>query len=456
MKENLNIIILAAGQGKRLNSELPKPLNTLAKKPFIFYILETAIKMNPDNIYIIKGYMGNILENAVTLHFPDIKISWIEQKETLGTAHAVKLASDKITPTGNTLILYGDIPLIGEKILNSLVLSNNNYSLSILTCKINNPKGYGRIVRKNNRIKSIVEEKDASIEEKLISEINTGIMIISSKVLISLIGKINNNNAQKEYYLTDIVDLIDNNKINSVTTDDEMQISGINTMEQLADLEILHQKRTRSKLAKNGIHMVDKNSLYIFGDIEHKKDIFIEPNVVLENVSLESNIKIGFGSVIKNSTIKSNTIIHPYSIIDNSEIEESVNIGPFSRLRPGSKLQRGSKVGNFVEIKNSTIKESSKISHLSYIGDSKIGSNTNIGAGTITCNYDGENKFETNIGDNSFIGSNTTLIAPVSVGNNSFVAAGSVISKNIKSNEFGITRTQQVNKLNKKAYNENN
>jgi bifunctional UDP-N-acetylglucosamine pyrophosphorylase/glucosamine-1-phosphate N-acetyltransferase len=436
---NLQIIILAAGRGSRMKSQKPKVLHHIAGKPMIEHIINTSKQLTKD-ISIIYGYGGDKLQQ----HLANENLNWIYQAQQNGTGAALQLALPHIDKNKTTLILYGDVPFISKTTLANLIQSDFN----ILTAKFDNPTGYGRIVRANGNIQKIVEQKDASENEKQITEVNTGIMAVRGHLLHKYLPQLTNDNVQKEYYLTDIIAKAtnDNIQIASHLAPNNMEITGINDKSQLADLERKYQVSQAQKMCKDGLQIIDITRFDLRGSLEFGLDCTIDINTIFKGKnSIGNNTQIGANCIIKDSTIGDNVNILPNSIIEDSTIGNGVNIGPFARVRPQTQLQDNTKIGNFVETKKSIIGENSKVNHLSYVGDSEVGKNVNIGAGVITCNYDGVNKHQTKIDDNSFIGSNSALVAPITIGKNSLVGAGSVITKNIDDNQIAIGRSKQKN-----------
>ncbi len=431
MNSKLEVAILAAGKGTRMNSKLPKVLHTIGGNSLIEHVINRAKQLNCEKIHLIYGFGGEQLKKAIT----DKLISWAEQKQQLGTAHAVQQITKNINPDNDILILYGDVPLISQSTLEQLIVAKQNSNLAILTAQVRQPTGYGRIVRnEKGKIEKIVEEKDASDSIKEINEINSGIMLVDGKKLIQWLAQIKNNNAQQEYYLTDIVELAvkDKEYIAAHICEDEMEIQGINNKQQLATMECEYQHQQVDILLENGVTLRDPERVDIRGKLETAMDNEIDINVIFEGqCRLGNNVKIGANSIIKNSIIGDNTTILENCLIENSIVKESCTIGPYARLRPETIMEKGSKAGNFVEIKKSTIGEGSKVNHLSYIGDTIMGKNVNVGAGTITCNYDGAYKHLTEISDNVFIGSNSALVAPISIAGNVTIGAGSTLSNNV-------------------------
>ncbi len=437
----VNTVILAAGKGNRMYSNKPKVLQKLASKPLLGYVLDVAKEVS-DNIYIVCGYKKDV----VSKYFADIDANWVVQKRQLGTADALNCALKHIND-GIVLILYGDVPLIQKNTINSLLNIAKDKNAAILSAKLDNPSGYGRIIRNaNNDISAIVEDKDANAQQIKICEINTGIMAVKTELLQKYINKLTTNNAKKELYLTDIVGVMFNDgiKFSSFICPDKYEIAGVNDNYQLMQLARVLQKRYAKNLMQQGLQLSDYSRFDCRGDLSFGKDCFIDINVIINGkVILGNNVIIQANCIINDSKIDDNTTIYANSIIDNASVGKNVSIGPFARIRPETKLIKNSKIGNFVEIKKSIIGENSKIGHLSYIGDSDIGSNVNIGAGVITCNYDGKKKYKTYIGNNAFIGSNSQLIAPINIGSSAIIGAGSTITKDAPKNEITITRSKQ-------------
>ena len=443
MKE-LNIIILAAGLGKRMNSSLPKVLHSLAGKPLLSHVLDTANGLLPHKICVVYGHGNDAVREAIGKK----ELVWVKQEPQLGTGHALMQALPHLDKKGLTLVLYGDVPLISLETLQKLISASSKENLALLTVRLDDPTGYGRIVRDNeaNNIIAIVEDKDTNIDQQKIKEINTGIMVIPNANLHEWLPKLENKNSQKEYYLTDIVALAakDGKKIEAAHPSNNWEVLGVNSKVQLAALERAHQKNYAEKLLEQGITLIDPSRIDVRGKLNCGKDVEIDINCIFEGkVILGDGVKIGAHCILKNVKIKAGTTILPFSLIEDADIGKNCRVGPFSRIRPGTSLADEIHIGNFVEIKNSSINSGSKINHLSYIGDATVGKKVNVGAGTITCNYDGANKFQTVIEDNVFIGSDTQLIAPVKITNGSTIGAGSTITMNTPPEELTLSRSKQ-------------
>ena len=437
----LNIVILAAGKGTRMHSNQPKVLHEIGGKPILARVINCAKALDPQKIIVVYGYGGEIVREA----FAHENITWVNQAEQLGTGHAVQQAAAYLDANANTLIMLGDVPLVDVEACKALIEKANN-QLAILSFNKADPTGYGRIVRDNHLVTAIVEHKDATDAQREITEVNTGIMAIPNAYLKDWLNRLNNNNAQGEYYLTDIVAFAVQDKINVVAeiTTDEWSVTGINSKVDLSQIERVYQIRIADELLKLGVTLHDPARLDVRGELKCGRDVEIDVNCVFEGkVTLGDNVKIGANCVIKNATIRAGTHVAPFTHIDDASVGENSRIGPFARLRPGTVLQSETHVGNFVELKNAQVDIGSKINHLSYVGDSSIGKNVNIGAGTITCNYDGANKFRTVIEDNAFIGSDTQLIAPVTVGEGATIAAGSTISKDVPAGGLTVCRAKE-------------
>ncbi|WP_227430297.1 bifunctional UDP-N-acetylglucosamine diphosphorylase/glucosamine-1-phosphate N-acetyltransferase GlmU [Psychrobacter sp. I-STPA6b] len=441
----LSIIILAAGKGTRMKSAKPKVLQTLAHKPLLAHVLDTCGQLNADKTIVVYGFGGEQVQSAMN----DYALTWVEQTEQLGTGHAVKVTLEELPQNGKSLILYGDVPLVSEHTLKRLQ-DNNTQGMSMLTLTVDNPFGLGRIKRDaEGKITAIVEQKDASEAEQKICEINSGIYCVDNALLHKYLPKLSNDNAQQEYYLTDIVKMAVADGINIIAIEPtfNFEIDGVNDRIQLAQLERTYQSHQVSQLQQQGVQFADPNRVDIRGTLQAGQDVFIDVNVVFEgDCVLGDNVYIEAGCVIKNSQIGNACYLKPYCVLDQATVGAGVDIGPFAHLRPQTVLADNSKIGNFVETKKSTIGKGSKVNHLSYIGDAVVGEGVNIGAGTITCNYDGVNKSQTIIDDNAFIGSNSSLVAPVRIGKTATVGAGSVITKDVSDDTLAVARGKQVQK----------
>lgn len=424
-------------------SELPKVLHQLAGKSLLEHVHHTASMLETRGIHVIYGYGGDQLIEEHS----HLDVDWVEQKEQLGTGHAVKQALPNIPDKDLVLVLYGDVPLITNETLTDLVNAAEETTFSLLTTFVEDPRGYGRIVRNgNDEVSRIVEDKDASNDEKRISEINTGMMVVNGKALKQWVEKLEDNNAQGELYLTDIIEMAVNDgiKVNAVQPYSEVEIRGVNDRAQLAELERYYQLIQAHQLMRRGITIMDPGRFDLRGDLEIDSDCYIDINVILEGrLKIGSGVRIGANCIIKDTVIDDGVEILPNSVIENAVIGKACRIGPFARIRPETVLNENVHIGNFVEIKKSVVGSGSKVNHLSYIGDSEVGTNTNIGAGVITCNYDGANKHKTIIGDNVFIGSDVQLVAPVSVSSGATIAAGTTITKDVAENELALSRTPQ-------------
>ena len=439
---NLNIVILAAGKGTRMHSNTPKVLHQIGGSAILAHVIACAKALNPQKIIVVYGFGGEIVREA----FANEELIWVNQAEQLGTGHAVQQVMPHLDDDANTLILLGDVPLVDAETCKKL-LEQASGKLAILSFIKPDPTGYGRIVRgAQNSVVAIVEHKDASDAQRQIDEVNTGIMAMPNKYLKQWLLRLQNRNAQKEYYLTDIVSfaVLDDVVVTAEITSDEYAVTGINSKLDLSLIEGEYQHRYAKKLMMAGVMLRDPYRTDVRGNLHCGQDVEIDIGCVFEgDVNIGDNVKIGAYCVIKNTTIKANTLILPFTHIDDAEIGANSRIGPYARLRPGTILQSDTHVGNFVELKNAQVDIGSKINHLSYVGDAVIGKNVNVGAGTITCNYDGANKFKTVIEDEAFIGSDTQLIAPVTVGKNATIAAGSTITKDVPAGGLTVCRAKE-------------
>lgn len=447
MTTTLTTIILAAGKGTRMQSAKPKVLQTLADKPLLAHVLDTCQSVNVDKTIVVYGFGGDQVQQAMQ----DYDLTWVEQTEQLGTGHAVKVTLPELPTEGKSLILYGDVPLVSATTLTRLKEANVE-GMSMLTLTVDNPFGLGRIKRdEQGNIVAIVEQKDASEEEQAIREINSGIYCVDNALLHKYLPNLSNDNAQQEYYLTDIVKMAvaDGIAITAIEPDYEFEIEGVNNRQQLASLERSWQAKLVEDLQIQGVQFADPNRVDIRGEVTVGQDVFIDINVVLKGkVSLGNNVTIEAGCIIKDTSIADKVHVKPYCVFDEAQVGEEATIGPFAHLRPQSVLAKKTRLGNFVEIKKSHIGEGSKVNHLSYVGDAQLGAGVNFGAGAITCNYDGVNKHQTIVGDNAFIGTNACLVAPVNIGNTATIGAGSVITKNVEDKALAIGRGRQVQKDN--------
>lgn len=451
MTSPLSVIILAAGKGTRMQSAKPKVLQTLAGKSLLAHVLDTCHQLTVDETIIVHGFGGEQVKAEITTQYAQSALTWVAQTEQLGTGHAVKVTLSDLPKDGQSLILYGDVPLVSCQTLTALKSANTD-GMSMLTLTVDNPFGLGRIKRDNNgNIEAIVEQKDASADEQAIKEINSGIYCVDNALLHKYLPKLSNDNAQQEYYLTDIVKMAvaDGIAIAAIEPEHTFEIEGVNNRQQLASLERTWQGKLVADLQEAGVQFADPSRVDIRGTLTAGQDVFVDVGVVFEgDCTLGDNVYIEAGCVIKNAHIGNACHIKPYCVIDHAKIGAGVDVGPFAHLRPESVLADQSKVGNFVEIKKSTIGQGSKVNHLSYVGDSTVGTGVNIGAGVITCNYDGANKSQTIIEDNAFIGSNASLVAPVTIGDTATVAAGSVITKDVDASALAFGRARQTQKEN--------
>ncbi len=439
----LAVVILAAGKGTRMKSSMPKVLHPLAHKPLVQHVIDTARSLDPSQIVVVYGHGGDQVREVVT----DADLSWAEQAEQLGTGHAVQQAMPHIKEADRVLVLYGDVPLTSAETLREL-LEQAGDGMGLLTINLDDPSGYGRIVRDDKgAVERIVEQKDANADELAIQEVNTGIMVFPGEKLSGWLNGLSNNNAQGEYYLTDLLAMAVNDGVSIAVTQPEHQFEadGVNNKLQLAELERAYQRLQADRLMTDGVLLRDPNRFDLRGSLTHGTDCEIDINVIIEgNVTLGNNVKIGANVVLRNVSIGDNTVVVENCIFDDATVGADCTIGPFSRLRPGADLTGGAHIGNFVEIKKSVVGLGSKVNHLTYIGDSQIGAGVNIGAGTITCNYDGANKHTTVIGDNAFIGSNSALVAPVTIGKGATIGAGSVIRKDTPDDKLTLSGGKQV------------
>ena len=442
-QQRLEVVVLAAGKGTRMRSSLPKVLHEIGGKPLLGHVLDNAVELGADAIHVIYGHGGE----TVPENFPDHKVDWVLQAEQNGTGHAVQQAVPHIKKDATVLVLYGDVPLIKNHTLQGLVDKARTGKLSLLTAVLADPAGYGRIVRDSDQnILRIVEKKDASEEELRINEINTGFLAAPSELIKKWLSKLENNNAQGEFYLTDIIAMAvaDGTGVISAQPENEWEIMGVNSKIDLAALERYLQNHIARKLLQQGVTLRDPFRIDVRGKLTVAQDVIIDVNTVFEgNVTLAEGVIIGPNCVLKDVEIGSGTIVLANCVFDNAVIGKDCRIGPFSRIRPEAKLANDVHIGNFVEIKKSDVADGSKINHLSYVGDTTVGKAVNIGAGTITCNYDGVNKHRTIIGDNAFIGSDSQLVAPVTVAAGATIGAGTTLTRDAPAGELTLSRSKQ-------------
>ena len=440
-KAPLNVVILAAGKGTRMHSRLPKVLHTIGGKSMLGHVLDRATALRSDRTIVVYGYGGEAVPSA----YRNAAVEFVRQEPQLGTGHAVQQALPHLQAGGTTLVLYADVPLTRDATLGTLI---SKPGLRLLTAALVDPAGYGRIVRdKSRRIVRIVEEKDAIAQERGIREINTGILCAPTDLLHQWLSKLTNRNAQKEFYLTDVVALAiaSNTEVTSIQPADDWEILGVNSKEQLAYLERVHQLQNARHLMTGGVTLADPWRFDLRGELDCGSDVFIDANCLFEGkVRLADDVRIGAGCVLRNAQIGAGSEIAPYSHLDGAIVGANCRIGPYARLRPGTRLDDDVHIGNFVETKATEVGNKSKANHLSYLGDTTIGSGVNIGAGTIVCNYDGVNKHRTVIGDGAFIGSDTQLVAPVTVGRGATIGAGSTITKDAPPDELTLSRAKQM------------
>jgi len=440
----LGVVVLAAGQGTRMKSTLPKVLHCIAGRPLVEHVITDALELGATDIHIVFGHGGEQVQQALSAY----DLNWVEQTEQLGTGHAVEQALPAIPDDHLVLLLYGDVPLITVQTLQRLIAATADNALALLTAKLADPTGYGRIVRNTmGKVQCIVEQKDASTEQLAIDEINTGMLAVKADMLRKWIAALDNNNAQREFYLTDIVGfaVADGVVINTANPDEICEIEGVNNKRQLAELERVFQLRQARQLMEDGLTLRDPARFDLRGELVIGRDVEIDINVLVEGrVELADDVRIGPNVVLKDVSIGAGTQVHANCVLENSITGAQCDIGPFARLRPQTNLANRVKVGNFVEIKKSDIADGSKVNHLSYIGDTMMGTDVNVGAGTITCNYDGANKHQTVVGDHVFIGSGTQLIAPVVIADGTTIGAGSTITKDTLADTLTLSRIEQV------------
>jgi bifunctional UDP-N-acetylglucosamine pyrophosphorylase/glucosamine-1-phosphate N-acetyltransferase len=439
-----SVVVLAAGKGTRMKSSLPKVLHPVGGKPMVQHIIDTVNKLGATNIHLVYGHGREQLQNKLSHN----ELSWCLQDQQLGTGHAVQQAAPHIQDNEDVLILVGDAPLIKESTLQQLISVKKDADLALLTVALDDPTGMGRIIRQGEQVTAIVEHKDASEQQRQIKETNTGMMIMGGKDLKRWLAALNNNNAQGEFYLTDVIEMAANEgkSIHASQPSSAIEVEGINNRVQLSSIERAYQIEQANALMMQGVSLLDPLRFDLRGELEVGQDITIDVNVVIEGkVKIGSNTSIGANCILIDCDIADNAVIHANSIIEQASVGENCSVGPYARLRPGSVMKEKSRVGNFVEMKKTILGKGSKASHLTYLGDTIVGEGANIGAGTITCNYDGVNKFKTIIDDGAFIGSNSALVAPVHIGKNATVGAGSIITKTVEESELAIARAKQRN-----------
>ncbi len=439
----LSVIILAAGQGTRMRSDLPKVLQRLARKPLLAHVLATAKALEAEDVCVVYGHGGETVPDAIG----DSGLRWSLQAEQLGTGHAVQQAMPETPDENQVLILFGDVPLLTTATLQRLLERTGDDEVAVLSVDMEDPTGYGRVIRDGDGLQAIVEHKDATEKQLEIAEINTGVMVCPAGKLRRWLSNVSNNNVQGEYYLTDVVAMAvaEGVVVHGVKAESETEVMGINDKKQLAEAERAHQARLVDELMAQGVGFADPARVDIRGKLDCGKDVFIDVNAVFEgDVSLGDGVTIESNNLIRDSQLGAGTVVHSNCHIESSSTGKNCEIGPFSRLRPGAELANNVKIGNFVEVKKSTIADGSKVNHLTYIGDSEVGTGVNVGAGVITCNYDGANKHKTRIGDGASIGANVNLVAPIDVGDGATIGAGSTINKSAPAGELTVARSKQV------------
>jgi len=440
----LSVVILAAGQGKRMNSDLPKVLQPLAGRPLLTHVIECAGSLAPDSIHVVYGHGGEQVRQSLGT----TAVQWVLQAEQLGTGHALMQAMPATADEDTVLVLYGDVPLVRRETLTQLLAQAGERSVAVLSVLLDDPAGYGRVLRDaSGNVVRIVEEKDATTKERAIHEVNTGLLAAQARHLRRWLGALRNDNAQSEYYLTDVIvaAVKEGFRINGVIVTDATEVLGVNDKVQLAEVEAAHRRRRAHELMLAGVTLADPARFDVRGTVNVGRDVYIDVNVVLVgNVKLGDRVRIGPNCYLRDCEIGADTELFANCVMDRAVIGTGCQVGPFARLRPGTVLHRDVHIGNFVEVKKSEIGAGSKANHLTYLGDAVVGSKVNVGAGTITCNYDGANKWRTDIGDGAFIGSGTMLIAPVQIGSNATIGAGSVITRPAPPDKLTLERGKQV------------
>ncbi|MDA8962195.1 bifunctional UDP-N-acetylglucosamine diphosphorylase/glucosamine-1-phosphate N-acetyltransferase GlmU [Congregibacter sp.] len=437
----LEVIILAAGQGTRMRSALPKVLHPLAKRPLLAHVLDSARALMPVRIHVVIGHGSEKVREALA----DQDIVWVMQEEQLGTGHAVLCAMPGVDADSTVLVLYGDVPLLRPTTLQDLV----DNAPALLTTELDDPDGYGRVLRDNgDQLQGVVEHKDATEEQRAVNEINTGVLAYPATLLADYLPRVGNANAQSEYYLPDVLSMAVNEGhcVAALRANEPSEVMGINDRVQLAEAETVYRRRAAQELMIGGVSLADPARIDVRGKLHCERDVSIDVNCVFEGkVTLGEGVRIGANCVLRDCSIAAGTEVHPMSHIDDSTLGKDCSVGPYARLRPGTVLADGARIGNFVETKKAIIGQGSKVNHLSYIGDAELGAGVNIGAGTITCNYDGVNKHTTSLGDGVFVGSNSTLVAPLEVGAGGFVGAGSTVTRDVPDSALGVARAKQRN-----------
>ncbi|MCZ6761755.1 MAG: bifunctional UDP-N-acetylglucosamine diphosphorylase/glucosamine-1-phosphate N-acetyltransferase GlmU [Gammaproteobacteria bacterium] len=440
----VDIVILAAGQGTRMKSELPKVLQPLAGRPLLEHVLERSGDLGAEAIHVVYGYGGHQVPQALA----DWPVNWILQEQQLGTGHAVTQAMPGIADNSLVLILYGDVPLISEATLTELLEKADSGSLALLSVMLADPTGYGRIIRNDQgQVRKIVEQEEANETELTVCEVNTGILACPARHLRNWLEKLGNDNSQGEYYLTDVIAMAvaDRYPVDILIAKREIEVMGVNDKQQLAELESANRAEKTAGLMSNGVTLLDPARVDVRGKLSCGRDVVIDINAIFEgDVELGDGVSIGPNVIIRNSKLGAGCKVHANTVIEDAEIGESCELGPFARVRPGTVLEASAKLGNFVEVKKSHIGKGSKVNHLSYIGDTEIGERVNVGAGTITCNYDGANKFKTIIEDDVFIGSGVELVAPLTLEKGATIGAGSTICQSAPANELTVARSRQT------------
>jgi len=440
----ISVVILAAGQGKRMKSDLPKVLQSLAGRPLLRHVIDTARELDAAGIHVVYGHGGESVRDSLA----GAGLNWALQAEQLGTGHAVMQAMPGVPDHHRVLVLYGDVPLVEAATLRRLLEGAGESAMAVLSVRMQDPTGYGRIVRdRAGNVVRIVEHKDANAKERAIDEVNTGLMALPAQRLREWLGALRNDNAQREYYLTDVVVMAAKAglKVNAVLAGSEDEVLGVNDKVQLAQVEAVYRRRRATELMLAGVTLVDPSRFDARGPVSVGRDVCIDVNVVFEGkVTLGDRVRIGPNALIKDSVIGNDTVVFANCVIDSADIGTNCNIGPFARFRPSSTLAAGVHIGNFVEVKNSILGRGSKSNHLTYLGDTTVGEKVNVGAGTVTCNYDGANKWRTEIGDGAFIGSGAMLVAPVTIGAGATIGAGSTITRDAPDGKLTLERSKQV------------